>query len=239
MTVIVDVRWTPREADSSVEYLAPDGTVAVQLAPESAPAPGRIAGMEGLGSELFFDASGELCALELSLPIFKMRVRPAAAMWSAPGEVRPGALIARALPKGPLGARCATLSDPFGAAVFAFESIDPDDPDTHELVALGSGVVAAVSCLTGALSLVQVQGLDRRQRVLGQAVSVDGDGPAFMNALNAIHMAFLTEQPAEFAARARPLAAAARDERLSRLVELYARMRAVDAAIEAADEHPK
>lgn len=54
-----------------------------------------------------------------------------------------------------------------------------------------------------------------------------------MAARNAIHLEFLAGPAASFARRARSLAAAAADSRLERLIDVYERIKSVDAAVEA------
>ena len=230
--VIVDVAEVSSARVPAVEFLAPSALVTVELdLPDAdAGAPGQIAGVEGIGTELFFDSAGRLSALELSPPRPGLRVQPATELRAAVAAARPGVLVARELPTGSLGGVAAAFSKPFGAALFVLDAADAAD---RELVELADGVVAGVSRVTGTLQSVWVDGFDSRQRVLGDAVSTDRDGPAFMEALNAIHLEFLTGPAASFARRARPLAARIDDPRLGRLTEVYERIKAVDAAVDA------
>jgi hypothetical protein len=187
--------------------------------------------VEGIGSELVFDRTGRLSRLELSPPVTALRIQPAAELNAPFASAPPGALLARELPTGSLGGVAARFSDPFGAALFVFDDAANAD---RELVALADGVVAGVSRDTGVLQSIWVEGFDRHQRVLGEAVLAERDGPATTEALGAIHLAFLAGPGASFASRARPLAAAVDDPRLARLTSVYERIAAVDAAVEAA-----
>ena len=229
--MIVDVAEASSGRVAAVEFSAPSALVTLELDLADAGAPGRIAGVEGIGSELFFDSAGRLSALELSPPRPGLRIRPVAELRAAVAGARPGVLVARELPTGSLGGVAAVLSEPFGAALFVFDDGEAADRD---LVELADGVVAGVSRVTGTLQSVWVDGFDSHQRVLGDTVSADGDGPAFMEALNAIHLEFLAGPAASFASRVRPLAAGIDDPRLGRLTEVYERIKAVDAAVEAA-----
>src|SRR5262249_51885159 len=116
--VIVDLAEASSGRVPAVEFLAPSALVTVELDPADAGAPGRIAGVEGIGTELFFDSAGRLSALELSPPRPGLRTAPAAELRAAVAGARPGVLVARELPTGSLGGVAAVFSEPFGAALF-------------------------------------------------------------------------------------------------------------------------
>lgn len=177
--VIVDIAHTPGRAAAAIEFHAPLVLVTVELGPRDRSA-GPIAGVEGVGSELFFDATGRLFALELSPPLTDLRVSPAAELRSATVGGRPGELLARELPTGSLGGVAAVFTRPFGAALFVFEKCRTADAD---LVELADGIVASVARETGTLQSIWVAGFNRRQRVLGDPVSIERDGAAFIESL--------------------------------------------------------
>jgi hypothetical protein len=229
--VIVDVEASSSDRKVVVEFRAPTMLVAVELDPDVVHEPGQIAGVEGLGSELFFDAAGRLYALDLSPPLPGLSVRPVAELRAQVAGAQDGVLVARELAKTSLGGRRATFGTPFGAALFVFADDAPDD----QLVTLGSGVVAAMNA-DGALSQIWVEGFDRRQRVFGEDVSIEHDGAEFIDALGALHLAYLGRAPADFAHAAQAIVSAVKDERLDRLANVYARMKAVDATVQAAHE---
>jgi hypothetical protein len=218
----------PRAAAST--FCAPECLIRVEVETDRAAEPGAIAGFEGLGCELFFDAGDELVRLDLTLPLFSTDVLSDELLPRARAAIReaaiPGAVIAGPSFRSPLNADAAWLGEPFGDILLSFDELPLTPPEALLLdtvaVEVGAGTTVGVGAVTHALRFVLVEGFAGRQQIFGTEVEPT-------EALDRLHLKYLSDPDAEtFAATAAELNG---DELARRLAEAYRRALEVDDAL--------
>jgi len=187
-----------------------EGLIVAEVIAEGARDYGLIAGSEGLGSEFFLDAGGDLFGVDLSLPFDLVDVPPARLLEPVTGRIkeraRPGALSLKDCPRRAINPDAVWLREPFGLALLSFDMlpIEPterfiEESDGMEFVEVGRGLTFGIGAETRALRLVLVEGLGERQSLFGVEFTTADRGAEFMRSLNSIHLKYFQDpEPEEF-----------------------------------------
>ena len=227
----------PRPLDD-ILYQVQFDSIGVQLDRTREEHAGTVAGMEGIGCQIFGDEQGLVYAADLELlPFEAVDVPPPEIVEAAVAAVRarrrPGHLHIVQTTLIALNPRKIWLAAPFGSAVvLAFDPALAIDPPARfaemardlELVEAAQGLTAGLARGDGLLSLIMLEDFARRQRIGDEIVDAASDAP-LAEAMKALTLAYLRDpEPAFFVSagddvRARYAAGRSTDARGRALLE--------------------